>query len=232
MIAVLGMHRSGTSVVTGMLADQGVFLGEASSDGLMNPRGTMELRSLNRLHERILRRAGARWWRPPVESIAVGEADRAELDEILDPLRAREPAAIKDPRMLLLPELWRGVRVERIGVIRNPIDVADSLDERRRARGGEFPRRRGVKLWCEYNRRLLTLLELESFPVVDFDRRHDLAEQVTAALAGHGVGGDGRYEFFEDRLVRGGSPDEWRQLVGPDAIELWTRLQGFVGVPG
>src|SRR5918992_1057883 len=58
IVAVLGMHRSGTSAIAGMLADHGVELGPVSEQNRFNPRGNREIRELNRLHDRILERSG------------------------------------------------------------------------------------------------------------------------------------------------------------------------------
>ena len=65
IVAVLGMHRSGTSAIAGMLADHGVELGPVSQQNRFNPRGNREIRELNRLHDRILERSGGAWWDPP-----------------------------------------------------------------------------------------------------------------------------------------------------------------------
>src|SRR6202035_743232 len=61
-IIVLGMHRSGTSALTGMLHHLGVALGErlmpATAD---NPRGYLEHIDIVAAHERILSALGWSW---------------------------------------------------------------------------------------------------------------------------------------------------------------------------
>ena len=113
------MHRSGTSAVAGVMQDFGVTFGwmrrpgdEHQSTGLFkpernafNPRGNRENRQLRWLHESILERAGGSWWQPPV-SVAVDAGDRRERDEVLATFEG-ETIAVKDPRMVLVMDLWR-----------------------------------------------------------------------------------------------------------------------------
>src|SRR5690606_4349244 len=61
-IIVLGMHRSGTSAVSGVLAK----LGAQAPRSLMpptqdNPRGYWESSELMKFHDRVLESAGHRW---------------------------------------------------------------------------------------------------------------------------------------------------------------------------
>lgn len=223
LLAVLGMHRSGTSAVTAMLADHGVELGSAREKrNAFNPRGNREILALRRVHERVLERAGGSWADPP-EAVEVSDADRAERDQVLEQIPGRV-VAVKEPRMLLAMELWRDLAVAPIGVIRNPVAVRDSLGDR--AAEGMGP----VKvpsaweaLWRHYNRALLAELEREPFPVVDFDRRGTLDPQVRAALAAHGIEVSGDAPSFEASLARPGD-EGWRRRAEPESAQLWDRL--------
>src|SRR3954452_7525745 len=81
-VAVLGMHRSGTSAVAGMLADHGVEFGPVSERNRFNPRGNREIQELNRLHDRVLEGSGGSWWQPPAR-IRVRRRDVRRRNEIL-----------------------------------------------------------------------------------------------------------------------------------------------------
>ena len=98
------MHRSGTSAVAGMLEDHGIDFGPVRTRNRFNKRGNRELPELNSLHEEILQRAGGCWWDPP-SSPPVTADDVRRRDEILATI-AGDPAGVKDPRMLVCPELW------------------------------------------------------------------------------------------------------------------------------
>lgn len=246
-LLVLGMHRSGTSAVAGIIQEFGVTFGwmrrpgdEHQSRGVLrpernafNPRGNRENRRLRFLHESILERAGGAWWRPP-DSIAVSAADRAERDEVLATFEG-DPVAVKDPRMVLVMDLWRELDPRPIGVIRNPVSVRESLERRAAA---PRPRQRRARrqehvqldpegweaLWCHYNRALLAELERGPFPVVDFDRAESLQEQVRSALVAHGVEPTGSPSFYDEELA---TPVDsaWRERALLDeSVELWERL--------
>ena len=74
VVAILGMHRSGTSAVAGMLADHGLEFGQVRQRNRFNRRGNREIPELNELHEAILERSGGTWWRPAAE-VAVRAGD-------------------------------------------------------------------------------------------------------------------------------------------------------------
>lgn len=223
LLVVLGMHRSGTSAVTGMLKDYGVGLGPAREKrNEFNLRGNREILRLRRLHEQVLERAGGSWCDPP-ESVEVTDGDRRERDEVLAAIEG-EVIAVKDPRMLLAMELWRDLDPAPIGVIRNPVAVRDSLASR--AAKGAGPARTPEaweELWRHYNRLLLVELERRAFPLVNFDHRDDLSAQVKAALAAHGVSAGGRSHSFDPGLVSA-EDEAWRGRSAPESIELWDRL--------
>src|SRR5687767_636825 len=67
-ICVLGMHRSGTSLVSRLLHLLGVYLGpqeSISNTGEDNPTGYWEHSGFVRLNEELLARLGGRWDAPP-----------------------------------------------------------------------------------------------------------------------------------------------------------------------
>jgi len=151
-IVVLGMHRSGTSSVAGLLARMGVWPGP--QDDLLvgpdNPKGHYES---GRLHGACLRRlaaAGGDWKNvPETAPPAAIDAFRRDLAELFATLDAQRPWQIKEPRLCLvarelLPLLVRPVFVH---VVRDPHEVADSLA----ARDG-LDRAAALALWERYNR--------------------------------------------------------------------------------
>ena len=61
-LLILGMHRSGTSAVTGALALRGVYLGQdLMPPGPDNPRGFWEHAGVVAIHERLLEALDRRW---------------------------------------------------------------------------------------------------------------------------------------------------------------------------
>jgi hypothetical protein len=156
LFAVVGMHRSGTSLLTRLINIAGVDLGpdEALLDAQPdNPRGFWENSDVRELHDALLVRLGGRWWNPPVL------ADGWELAPELDEYRMRaaafaagmraasEVAAWKDPRGSLLLPLWQAATDvdATLIAIRHPAAVASSLQERQ-----GFAPELAADLWLRY----------------------------------------------------------------------------------
>jgi len=124
---VLGMHRSGTSALAGMLAHRGLSAPETQMAAHpMNPKGFFESIPVRDLNNDILARCGSNWrdWRP----LSFGWLADADGERLLrkaqDTLEAEFPAAkaivLKDPRICRLLPFWRIV-LERAG--RHPLVV-------------------------------------------------------------------------------------------------------------
>lgn len=162
---VLGMHRSGTSCLTGLLETSGVRLCRVPRWNRFNPRGNLEDTRVWTLNETILRRAGGAWNNPPGE-VPATIVEYAELRAALQPYTRLEPWAIKDPRMVLTLHLWLPLlpRAAMVGTYRHPLAVAESLRTR-----NKMPLEQGVELWCRYNRRLVEWHRRQQFPIVSFD---------------------------------------------------------------
>jgi len=156
-IFVFGMHRSGTSMIGGLLRALRVDMG--SDQELMgpapdNPKGFFEHLALYQLNVDILARLGGDWWQLPVFPSGW------EGSDAFDDLRRRAGLAVrrsfgessiwgfKDPRLSLTMPFWRimtGCPLQCILMIRNPLDVAGSLKKR-----NDFPISLGVDLWRRY----------------------------------------------------------------------------------
>jgi hypothetical protein len=230
LLAVLGMHRSGTSATLGTIQRYGVEVGPVSEKNTYNPRGNRELRRLVKLHDQILERNGGSWWRPP-EEITITPDDYGTRDAVLTAIPG-SPVAVKDPRMLLLIDFWRDLEPMWIGVIRNPVAVRQSLERREgKDRKLHLDGEEWEALWCHYNRALLAELERVPFPVIDFDRG-ELDAQVRTALDYYDIEPQGDGGFFAQELVHERPDAGWRgQALSSESVELWERLAARVAVP-
>ncbi len=223
LVAVLGMHRSGTSAVAGTLGAQGLELGPVSERNPFNPRGNREIPRIRKLHDKILARNGGSWWDPPRE-IKITAGQRERRDDILATIPG-DLRAIKDPRMLVVLGLWRELEPAWIGVIRNPVAVCASLRRRAEARGKPtLDLDEWEALWRRYNQNLLAEHARSAFPIVDFDRASELDSQVRAALAFHGIKPPRSASFYDPELDTAGA-ESWRERVrSTESLELWERL--------
>lgn len=168
-VIVLGMHRSGTSLLTGCLQAAGLYLGDVNDSAPFNRKGNKENESIRRLHDDILSRLGHDWKRPPTRPVAWTENEKARLKELLEPYRHIERLwGIKDPRTVWLLDHWLDLfpGAHLVGVFRHPSLVVDSLGARPGVLG--LPSHKGIELWKITNRRILALHERFGFPLLYF----------------------------------------------------------------
>jgi len=230
-VAILGMHRSGTSCLAGALQRRGLQLGEVVTEVWDNPRGNREDLELRHLNNALLAASGGTWRRPP--DAVQWDADlAARRDALLEVRRGRGRWGFKDPRTVLTLPFWREAlpNLRLVGTIRSPAAVASSLIRRQ-----EEERRRGLRanpaplftpaealdLWKAYNQRLLDLATREGFPLVCYDwpaERYLRAVDDAATRLGLGALPSGASDFFEEGLrgrFGGGDlpvPEEYTQL--------------------
>lgn len=137
---VLGMHRSGTSVLARLLAAAGANPGERLVPGsLGNEEGHWEDAFAVETNERLLSALGHRWddLRPLPRDWMRSDAASVARAQIRGYLRSSLSKhslwAIKDPRMCLFAELWLGALAEEgctpsvLLLARHPQEIAGSL---------------------------------------------------------------------------------------------------------
>lgn len=161
VFCVLGMHRSGTSLLARTLNLLGVFWGPRLKHVPPfddNPRGFWEHAELTALNDAILSVFGGRWDEPP--SLPLGW----QTDPALDGLKEQASAILeqdfgheicwgwKDPRTSLTLPFWRQLlpSMRYLISVRNPWDVCLSLERRN---GFAFEKSEGI--WLSYNQSAL-----------------------------------------------------------------------------
>lgn len=154
-IILLGMHRSGTTLVTGLLEELGVFVG-------LRGGTNREAKLFKHTNKWIFSQLGATWDRPDNAAFASAPEFRSHVDRVirgqvkgartigyLGPARALRtrdlrrldfPWAWKDPRNAFTVGLWKRVFPDAkiVHVYRHPLDVASSLKRREEARLQRF----------------------------------------------------------------------------------------------
>jgi len=179
LLAVLGMHRSGTSCLTGSLQAAGLFLGNCHTWNPYNLKGNRENQAFVDLHDTILADNGGSWDSPP-RRVRWKPEHRELASELLAGHGTVEMLGFKDPRALLLVDGWQSIfpNLEMVGIFRHPEAVARSLYKR-----SEFPREQALELWYQYNRVLLGLYRKHRFPILCFDEEATLFQERVVALA-------------------------------------------------
>ena len=196
------MHRSGTSCLAGTLQASGVYLGDVVERGRFNAKGSRELKIVHQLNEGVLADNGGSWQNPPEVVSWSAERLKARL-QILESFRDQMLWGLKDPRITLMLDSWKvalePANVDVIGSYRHPLAVANSLATR-----NGIPVPRGLRIWHNYNRRLLDAVRREPFPLIDFDvDAGTYGAQIAHALQVLGLPGTERSAsaFFEAGLV-------------------------------
>jgi hypothetical protein len=157
-LLVVGMHRSGTSAVTGALGSLGLAVPVEEDRWEPSPDNPdhWESRALALYCDLLLERLGGTWDRPP-DPTSSTEQDE-DLDKGLEgPSGAASrafpspgPVVWKDPRSCLLLPYWRAHLPGPLAAVliwRQPLSVARSLQARDRVHLAD-----GVALWERYNR--------------------------------------------------------------------------------
>lgn len=177
-ILILGMHRSGTSVLSGCFhllgADLGSNLMPANE---ANQSGYFENHDLVLIHDILLRDLGCRW--DMVGSLPQDwqqtEAAQSAKDKIAH-LIEREFAqselwAVKDPRLCRLLPLWlelfqeKDIRPRIVFLTRHPYEVALSLKKR-----DGFDMFKGHLLWLSHTREGLANCRERDHSILTYDQ--------------------------------------------------------------
>jgi len=160
-VCIIGMHRSGTSVITGLLRAQGLEIG--NEDCLLgahesNPTGHFEHRGFLEINEALLARLGGAWdtpvglpadWRTDPRFTDLSERGARLVGSLAC---SPHPWGWKEPRPTLLLPFWQALvpELRYVICIRNPMEVAQSL-----ARRNGFPMPHAIDLWLHYTRAAL-----------------------------------------------------------------------------
>jgi len=159
-VIVLGMHRSGTSALAGLLHELGLEMGTSLMSGREdeNEKGFWEHEKIVSIHDRLLAQLGSSWsdtgpLPPDWFRCDLARQCQDEICQVLEADFGTESLwALKDPRMCRLMPLWKPV-FERVNIeplfiliVRNPLEVAASLQRR-----DNMDRSHALLLWLQYN---------------------------------------------------------------------------------
>jgi tetratricopeptide (TPR) repeat protein len=224
-IVVLGMHRSGTSCLAGMLAAAGLASAGDAVRNWDNARGHHEMLDVVRLNEAVLAHSGGHWLSPPAE-VRWTDEQAVARDRLLRARIDGRPALLKDPRTLLALPFWRasGVPYHVIGIVRHPLAVARSLESWR-----GMPLAEGVALWSAHNRALAEDRARHGYALVDFEQpKASVVAAVVAACASFAPAIDEARlaGAYEEQLVHHDDGDAPAVAGLDEAVALYRRLAG------
>jgi len=137
MYMVIGCHRSGTSLVAGILHKLGVHMGDNLLGAFKsNPRGHFEDIPIIHINDDILAANETKWHK----TLPVTQCPEKIYSRLMAYIEKRKgrgyPWGIKDPRLVITHDIWTkalkesGCEIKRILVWRNPLYIAKSFKMR------------------------------------------------------------------------------------------------------
>jgi len=249
VVVVLGMHRSGTSLLSGMLEIAGVPMADdALHRGPANPTGYRERREIVELHDQILARIGR-----PVGSplhpmpLPIGWSGSREVQHISETLKEFVQAQLaqhqnlwgfKDPRTARLMPLWTslfdelGVEPRYVWAMRAPVASARSMAlKNKRAR--PMTQHFAELIWAAYNVDIYRALRGTDPIVVDYDSWFDdapsLVRQLTQKLGlpPPDQAAEEAIRTLAQRSHRHHEPGSREDLHFPELQDFWEDVQNL-----
>jgi hypothetical protein len=233
------MHRTGTSLVAGLLHRHGLWLGDETDmmpANPFNPDGYFENNRVVEANDAILALFGGSWSSPP--DLRGGWREDPRLSDIYKDARAigwglaasRRPWGFKDPRAALTLPVWLRAWGELtvIVTVRNPLEAASSLNHR-----DAMTIEQGIALWSAHYQSLLVHTTPATRIVVEYEAFcADPVGQAGALLSRlHGlreVDADAARASVRSPLrhFRATMADLQAQGVPSDVLDLYAQLRG------
>lgn len=246
LILVGGMHRSGTSLLAGLLQIAGAELGRdlfpARKD---NKRGFFERRAVVAAHNEILRNAAAPWddLRTFRCETLSAEQRQAGIDALVNALESdvlgTHVTAVKDPRASLLVPLWIEIfehfeaKPRFLQVTRPVHDIQFSLFRR-----NGFSANRSAILWANYSTEferntrgfIRHSVELESIIEDPIQSIESIGQALELDLRTADIDEDQLIEFVDQGLLKSAAIEctsacEWVHQLEVDLSSAWANPQ-------
>jgi len=177
LIAVLGMHRSGTSVAARLMQTMGADLGDRLwPAGPDNPKGFFEDSDVIDLNVKLMEAVGVDWQALPTPDFGKLDAGRLaafrqRAVQLLNEKCAGGMLALKDPRFTRLLPFWLPIfdefegRVLYVVPFRHPLSVAQSLEKR-----NKIPHSKSHLLWLAHVVPALVYTQNRPRALLNYDR--------------------------------------------------------------
>ena len=230
-VVVIGMHRSGTSLISGALVAAGLDAGD-SADLLPpqfdNPRGYWERLDVVAENDAMLALEGGSWFDPRCATSTTEEHFQMRIAEIFDNL-PNAGCLLKDPRFIPNWRAWEPSfdSAAIVYVYRSPAAVAVSLERR-----NGMPLEYGLALWEVYNRLALNILTNRWFVGVSYEAFAENPsfelERITAELSKVGISFNNtelaKAKYFDPSLDHSKSvPASITAFLTPSQVDLHAK---------
>jgi hypothetical protein len=166
IVVILGMHRSGTSMLSSIIHSLGISMGPEADLKRNNPQsqpyGYWEDQSFVAINRQIIHNAGGHWHKPPgrLKILAASMDYRDEISKLIEKRQESDNWGWKDPRNCLCIECYQYVLaklpdVRYVHIVRDREAIARSLIKRGEALSGAKDQAKAWKqLAYEHERRV------------------------------------------------------------------------------
>ncbi len=234
-LVVLGMHRSGTSAIAGLLEQLGVFMGARlfGPQKGVNEKGFFENSKLVAINEQLFDRLLQRWDDP--YALNFQAYDLSALSEFLPKARRlvmqeyspHRLWGMKDPRTSLHIQFWQEVFKSfsfepcYILMVRNPMEVAQSV-----ARRDKISFEHTFRLWLNYTLSSYLACYQEKLKIVRFDTLMSSPGQILYELSENfSIGLDSKsVSFIEKGLWHNKVTEKPSEQIGQLALDVYQAL--------
>lgn len=240
---VLGMHKSGTTLVAEILHRSGIPMVETASESDYYAGNKWERESTLAFDKQVLagQDVDSLWLTPPDPASLLSDAHLMRAREIVARADAGGEWGFKDPRACLTWPIWQRVlqSPKLVGVYRHHGAVVQHFGKHaaRAHRRGPLRRLRmewlALRRWCEYNERVLAAIERADGPsiLLSYERLMEGNVELDRLrrFVGRELADPRNPELARDRAVAG-----WRSRVGARAAQIlgagsataiWARLE-------
>lgn len=222
---VLGMHKSGTTLVSELLHHAGIdMVDTASPDAGYDDGNKWERESTKQVNHAILGSAGAYSLETVGHTRRFGDAERARMRDVIAACSSRHTDwGFKDPRTCLTYDLWAGELPPHliVAVFRHPEEAWAHYQASTAGRRRLTVFQHCLPRWCDSNAAILSALDRTTQPFIVIDYAKLMTDPAELA----------RLERFVDRpLVDRRDPRMRRsratRSVGYRLARMWHRLWG------
>ena len=223
-ICILGMHRSGTSCLTGSLEQYGLYLGNVINSAPHNLKGNKENNATWKINDEVLRQSGGSWDNPP-RTLIWNRSLEVQRDQYIQSYQSERVWGFKDPRCVLTLDFWlKSIPDLRFaGTFRHPQAVADSLNKR-----NGFTAKQSFMLWNQYNQKLIRYFDRLQFPVVDFNWSPDFYQHSIHSLSKFlhldRTDSSARSDFYESSLIHQNIDSHSDSSIPDYCLETYEQL--------
>lgn len=231
---VLGMHRSGTSLVSGLLHQSGIIMGTPDNfipkPNQENPKGFFENFDFRQINDRLLESSGyiVKEWSRELKPQRINLLQKIKMQRKMQRIlqeyaRQYNKWGWKDPRQMLTCSQWfkafKATKLDKklkiILVYRNPLNVALSMQ----TRGNVENIAHGLDVWYLYNQTAVDFLKKEQLPCLTFSfesltQNTNVIMSNLAKFIEVDLKPEVYHQFIEQKLVRSQSKNsELNELI-------------------